>query len=68
MWHESRAFEHERATEVEKSSDDQTYLPFALCEILLDLRADRLVDVLIQGGVTGDPDRGGTTERVDVSW
>lgn len=39
------------------------HLPFALCEILLDLSADRLVDVLVQGCVTSDP--GGEPEKVD---
>lgn len=39
----------------EKNGNSQTYLPLALCKILLDLRADRLVDVLIQGGVACDP-------------
>lgn len=36
-----------------------THLPLAFSEILFDLSADRLVDVLVQGGVSSNPD----TER-----
>jgi len=37
--------------------------PLALGEVLLDLGANRLVDVLVQGGVPGDPSEHNRTNR-----
>lgn len=34
---------------------NSTDLPFALGEVLLDLSAHRLMDVLVQGCITGNP-------------
>lgn len=36
----------------------QTYLPLALSKILLNLRTDRLVNVLVQRSIPSNPDRG----------
>ena len=33
-----------------------TYLPLALCKILLDLSTDRLMNVLLQGSIPSNPD------------
>lgn len=34
----------------------KVYLPLALCKVFLDLSTDRLMNVLLQGGIPSNPD------------